>query len=153
MHRRGKDGRYIPIHSDTDTRLFNIWLSMKQRCEDQNSNNYCRYGGRGISVCEEWKTDYLAFKRWAEANGYSDKLTIDRIDVNGNYTPENCRWSTQKEQQRNRRNNIFLTVQCETHCLSEWAELTGIPYERLYYRVTHGVDSNHILDLCDRRFK
>ena len=82
-------------------RLYNIWVCMKQRCRDENASNYRYYGGRGISVCDEWRSDYTKFREWALSHGYKDDLTIDRIDVNENYCPENCRWITIAEQQRN----------------------------------------------------
>ena len=84
------------------TRLYRIWTGMRNRCNNPNNHNYVYYGSRGISVCEEWD-DYLTFKIWALKNGYNDNLTIDRIDVNGNYTPHNCRWITQSEQCKNKR--------------------------------------------------
>lgn len=83
-------------HGKRRTRLYSIYVSMKNRCYYKNNKSYKYYGGRGIAVCSEWKYNFQAFYDWAMANGYDDTLTIDRIDVNGNYEPNNCRWSTQK---------------------------------------------------------
>ena len=91
-------------HGETKTRLFKIWSSMHERCERSKHVYFKDYGGRGITVCEEWG-DYIRFAEWARNNGYSDKLTIDRIDNDGNYEPSNCRWITEKEQHSNKRTN------------------------------------------------
>lgn len=113
-------------HGLSKTRLYSIWIDMKKRCYNQKNNRYANYGGRGISVCDEWLHNFSAFNEWAMANGYAENLTIDRIDVNGNYEPSNCRWATIKEQQRNTTRNRFITVNGETRTMSEWAEITGI---------------------------
>jgi hypothetical protein len=95
------------------------------------------YGGRGITYSEEWET-YENFRDWALQNGYSDELTLDRIDTNDNYTPKNCRWATMKQQQNNRRNNIFFTFKGETQPISIWAERSGISASTLSWRLKNG---------------
>lgn len=122
-------------HGGRKDRLYHIWRGMKQRCYSETCKNYDQWGGRGISVCDEWKEDYGAFKDWALANGYSDDLSIDRIDVNGNYCPDNCRWATYEEQARNRRSNVFLEYDGKSMTIAEWAELYGISYNTLYRRI------------------
>lgn len=92
-------------HLESHSRLHNIWSGMKERCFNPQSYNYKNYGGRGITVCDEWKDNYISFRDWALSHGYSPDLSIDRIDVNGVYEPDNCRWATMKEQQTNKRNS------------------------------------------------
>lgn len=95
-------------HGESHSRLHRIWSGMKERCCNVNAENYQNYGGRGISICNEWMNSFESFRDWAVLNGYSDCLSIDRIDVNGNYEPQNCRWATMKEQNNNKRNNRLL---------------------------------------------
>lgn len=120
-------------HDGRGTRLYRIWKNMNSRCRCKSSSQYKDYGGRGISVCEEWR-DFRIFQQWALANGYHEKLSIDRIDVNGNYTPDNCKWSTAKEQCRNKRNNHVVNGKT----LAEWAEITCIKYQTLVGRANKG---------------
>ena len=120
--------------------LYRTWNTMKQRCENPNREKYSIYGGRGIKVCNDWINSFLSFYKWAIQNGYKDGLTIDRIDVNGDYCPENCRWITNKEQQRNKRNNHLVYYRGETHCIAEWAEILGVSYDHIRYRVKRGQD-------------
>lgn len=123
---RAKHMRLRAKHHLTDTRLYGIWEKMRGRCYCISNPDYSKYGGRGITICNEWKNDFKIFYDWAMSNGYREDLTIDRINVNGNYEPNNCRWATHKEQQRNRRNNRLIKYKGETHCLFEWAEIYSI---------------------------
>ena len=128
-------------HGQYGTRIYRIWSGMHARCSNPNLPEYLRYGGRGITVCEEW-SDFASFYLWACENGYDDSLTIDRIDNDKGYAPENCRWATMKEQSNNKRNNIRVTYQGESHTLKEWAELLGVNYESFKWHYhQHGVES------------
>lgn len=120
-------------------KLYETWLNIKARCFNLNNPRFSNYGGRGIIVCDEWKNDFLSFKNWALHNGFSNVLTLDRIDVNGNYEPGNCRWISNKQQQNNRRDNIFLTYNSKTQTLAEWSEEIGIPYKTLQGRLNKGM--------------
>lgn len=122
-------------HGKTNTRPYKIWKCMTQRCNNKRNNDYKYYGGRGIKICDEWLNDFMNFYNWAIANGYNDNLTIDRIDVNGNYEPSNCRWVNQKTQARNRRNNLNYTINGEAHCLKEWCILLSIDYKKAHRRL------------------
>ncbi len=136
-------------HDKYNTRLYRIWKGIKERCLNKNSKHYFRYGLRGISICEEWRNDFKAFYDWAMANAYADNLTIDRIDVNGNYEPSNCRWATMKEQSNNRRNNHYIEFNGEKHSLKEWSEIIKIPYSKIKRHVYAGENINLILSEVD----
>lgn len=129
----------------TGTRLYNIYNEMKYRCYGQYSTNYRHYGGRGITMCDEWKNDFITFKDWALSHGYNDSLTIDRIDVNGNYCPENCRWATMLEQSNNKRNTIKMTYGGVTKPLSIWAKEFGLSYMTVYHKYRKGLPPEEIL--------
>lgn len=122
-------------HGCWKSRLYNIWRGMLKRCYLATNKDYNRYGGRGITICEEWKNDFKTFYAWAMANGYKDDLSIDRINVNGNYQPDNCRWLTNKQQANNKRNNKLITYNGETHNITEWANILCIPRYLIYYRL------------------
>lgn len=121
------------------TPLQNRWKGMKDRCNNPNHISYKNYGGRGIKVCEEWQS-FDAFKTWAIKSGYKRELTLDRIDVNGNYEPSNCRWVSRKVQAVNRRNNRIISVDGEAKTLSEWAEESGICQTTIRGRIEYGWD-------------
>ena len=129
--------KYIK-HGMTRTRLHTEWKSMKARCYNPNNKRFDRYGGRGITVCPEWRESFEAFRDWALANGYRDDLTIEREDTNGNYCPENCRWATQKEQQNNRSNNRLITHNGRTQTVTQWQDETGIKEATIRYRLKKG---------------
>ena len=133
------------------TRLHNIWLSMRARCNRPNSSGWEKYGAKGVRVCDEWNNSFEPFRDWAFQNGYADNLTLDRIDPHGNYEPDNCRWATQIMQQNNRSNNVFLTYKGETKRLLEWSKETGISHSLLYNRYKHGWDANRIFEQPKRK--
>lgn len=122
-------------------RLQNTLGRMKDRCRNPNNKDYTAYGGRGIKVCEEWLTSFSTFEAWALSAGYDEQLTIDRIDNDGDYTPDNCRWATAKEQARNRSSNWAVTAWGETKLLIEWAEdpRCTVEYQTLHDRLRHDV--------------
>ena len=115
-------------------RLYQTWKNMRQRCNNPNRHDYKRYGGRGIAVCKEWN-DYSTFRNWAIANGYNDNLSIDRIDVNGNYEPSNCRWVDNIVQANNVRNNHRIEYKGTTYTLAEFARKLNISYSTLQHRI------------------
>lgn len=128
----------MTIHGMSGTRLHNIWKNMISRCTNLKHPNYPLYGGRGISVCDEWRTSFDAFCSWSVNNGYADNLSLDRIDVNQGYRPENCRWITQKGQCNNTRRNINVELNGETHTLKQWTEILGLKYGTIASRVKRG---------------
>lgn len=143
------------LHGDTGTRLHSIWKSMRYRCNTPKWKPYQWYGARGIRVCEEWDTSYTAFKAWALVNGYADGLELDRIDVNGNYEPSNCKWITHHEQTLNRRDTLYLRFiasnevtrlydYCKNHginyhTVNMWRS-AGVANEKLSQRIGHPVE-------------
>lgn len=135
----------------SDSRIHYIWGNMKGRCYNENDQAYDRYGGRGITVCDEWREDFTAFVDWAFANGYADNLTLDRRDNDGNYCPENCRWATYKTQANNRRNSRPLTFNGETKSLSEWCEEYGKKRDTVRYRIRHGWTFEEAFDIIPRQ--
>ncbi len=128
-------------HGKTHSRLYAIWCDMKQRCLNPNEKTYFRYGGRGITICDEWRDDFASFERWAMQSGYDKKAprgqcTLDRVDVNGNYCPENCRWTTNKVQCNNKRSNRYLEFNGEKHTIAEWSDIMGINQSTISVRLS-----------------
>ena len=122
------------------TRLFGIWMRMRQRCRDANSWDYKNYGGRGISVCDAW-ADFPAFHEWSMQNGYDDKKSIERIDNNGSYSPENCKWIPVSEQARNTRRTRNIIHNGSKKTLQQWSDSTGMSPSLITYRIKRwGVD-------------
>lgn len=133
-----KYGKPHKTHGESKGRLYNIYNHMKRRCHDEKNKKYPDYGGRGITVCPEWRDSFEAFRDWAMANGYRDDLTIDRRDNDGPYSPENCRWTTNKEQQNNKRTSHKVSFNGEEITLAQLSEKTGLPMKTLWWRAMHG---------------
>jgi hypothetical protein len=111
---------------------------MQDRCCRKTDLQYKYYGGRGIKICDEWLKDFMSFYEWAMSHGYSKELSIDRIDVNGNYEPDNCRWVNQLQQANNKRNNVTIEIDGVKKTLPEWARHFGINKETAYSRLKRG---------------
>jgi hypothetical protein len=128
----------VTKHGYSKTKLYRVYQSMLQRCQNPKAQEYERYGGRGISVCKEWKENFVSFCEWANANEYKEGMTLDRVNNDGNYEPSNCRWATRKEQAVNRSTNRYLSNGKEIHTVSQWADILKIPYTSVYGRVRKG---------------
>lgn len=134
--RNTEDGREKPHFADD--RLRRILVAMKNRCSNQKSKNYKKYGAKGIKVCDEWNKSYWNFREWALQNGYKDGLTIDRIDNTLGYGPDNCRWCTYLEQNNNKTNNVFVVINGQKKTLSQWARHAGISRSAMHSRYKRG---------------
>ena len=122
----------------SNTRIGKCYHGIEQRCYNPKDMNYKNYGGRGIKMCDEWKTNFMSFYNWAIKNGYKDNLTIDRIDNDKGYCPENCRWVDMQTQQNHRRNNRNLTFNGKTLTITQWAKKYNMSYRNLFYRLKNG---------------
>lgn len=122
-------------HNMTGTKIYRVWASMKQRCENSNDNAYKWYGSLGVKVCGEWSKSFEKFYSWAKKSGYKEGLTIERVDVKGNYEPNNCKWITQREQLLNTRRSRVISYNGKTQTLKEWSNELGIKYMTLYSRL------------------
>lgn len=130
-------------HDDKFTSLYHVWAGLKQRCLNPTAPQYPAYGGRGITVCDEWRTNYLTFRAWARVNGYQPHLQIERIDNDRGYSPENCRWATRSEQANNRRTSRLVAAFGETKTVAQWVSdprcaVTGRAHERITQRLNAG---------------
>lgn len=139
-------------HGLSDTRLYNIWCAMKQRCLLPSSHAYKDYGGRGITICDEWKNNFQTFFDWAIANGYEDNLSIDRIDNNGDYEPINCRWVSNDIQSYNKRTTLKISIYGEMLTVKEICDKYGVSKSALFQRYYRGItDEERLLYKGDLR--
>lgn len=135
--------RYNKRHGLYKTKLYRVWHAMKCRCYNPNDKKYPRYGLRGIKVCDEWKNDFVKFNNWANSNGYTEGLSIDRINNDGNYEPSNCRWVTIVENSNNTSKNVFITHNGVTRTISEWSRCIGVSVDAIRWRIKkYGICEN-----------
>lgn len=125
-------------HGKRNTRLYEVWCGIRYRCCNPNKRDYKNYGGRGIAVCDEWLQDFMNFYNWAINNGYEKGLEIDRIDNNGNYEPNNCRWISHQDNCNNRRTNVLLTYNGKTQNMTQWSKELNVPYATIKHRHSRG---------------
>lgn len=134
----------MTTHGHSKERLHKVWKAMRKRCRNPANADYSHYGGRGIKVCPEWQS-YPAFREWALDNGYRDDLTIDRVDVDGDYCPTNCRWVDRKTQGNNRSNNVYYAVDGETLTVAQIAEKYHMKYTTVYNRLRRGLTAQEAI--------
>lgn len=139
--------------SELDKKIYKTWESMKQRCFNKNRKEYKNYGGRGVRVCEEWISDFINFYNWSIENGVDLDLSIDRIDVNGNYEPDNCRWITFREQQNNKRYNHLLTFEGESKTIAEWERELGYKKGVLRMEIHRGKTLDEIMNKRGEKYE
>lgn len=142
-----KNRKPFEIDNADFKRLRGIYRKMVERCSNKNHKSFPNYGGRGIEVCKEWLESPLAFCIWAKNHGYNSKLTIDRIDVNGNYEPNNCRWISNFDQQSNKRNNVFIECMGEKHTIAQWSRITGLSEDTIRMRNKKGLPAKKVLEI------
>jgi hypothetical protein len=138
------------FHYGSHTRLYRIWQGIKSRCFNKKYKLYESYGARGITMCDTWY-DFTNFQKWALNQGYKDNLSIERINVNGNYSPENCKWATNQEQQNNKRNTRRYTINGETHSLAEWCLIYKQIFMTVSLRIKRGMKVEDALMQSDAR--
>lgn len=137
MGRRTRQRPHNPVGFQGCDALYHVYLSMYVRCYKPQHPTYKHYGARGIKMCDEWVDDNVSFFQWAMKNGYKPGLTLDRIDVNKDYSPENCRWVDWVVQNNNKRNNRILTARGESHTLAEWSNITGVGKRTIANRIDY----------------
>ncbi len=140
-------------HGKTKTKLYSIWNAMINRTTNKNVWNFKNYGERGITVCEEWKRNFISFYEWAMKNGYKEGLSIERKNNNKGYSPDNCRWATAKEQGNNTRRNVSITYKNETLTEAQWADRMGLNRSTLCYRLKAGWSIEDALETPVRKKK
>lgn len=142
-------------HGKSNTRIYHIYKDMLRRCNDASRKGFERYGGRGIKVCPEWdcKDGFDAFYKWSMKNGYADNLSIDRMDNDKGYSPDNCRWTTSEIQANNSSWNSHITYNGQTHTYAEWAKIYNIKYSVFIYRITHDWNFEEAIGLKEHKVK
>lgn len=139
--------QFVRTHGKTNTRIYRIYCGMKERCYSKNNKDYQKYGGRGITICDEWLNDFETFYEWAQSNGYSDDYSIDRIDNNESYKPSNCRWTDAKKQSNNRRSSIFLEFKNQKYTITEWSRILNVKADTLHRRKRNGWTDEEVITI------
>ena len=133
-------------HGKTHNRIYNIYRGMKNRCYNKNDYHYKWYGEKGIKICDKWLNNFMDFYNWSLENGYKNDLSIDRIDSNKDYCPENCKWSTQKQQNNNRNRCVKITINNETHTIAEWSEISGVHRKAISRKLKKGITGEKLIE-------
>ena len=139
-------------HGLTHHKIYGVYVNMIERCYNSKNKSFKHYGGRGISVCDDWKNDNTKFFSWAFASGWQESLQLDRIDNEGNYSPENCRFITHKVNVNNRRNNRLLTYKGQAKTFTEWAEISGVSRKLIEYRLNQGMSAEEAITKPVKQF-
>ena len=148
-----KTGKFEKKHGMSDSKIYGVWLSMRERCNNEKNKSYKNYGAKGIKVCKEWQESFLPFYNFSISNGYKEGLTIDRIDSKLGYYPENCRFVTVSEQNRNYSRNHLITYKNETLCLSDMADKYGVNRGTVLFRLKNGKTLDEVFSKTDNRYK
>lgn len=135
-------------HGETKTKLFMVWSDMRHRCNNPNHRAYKWYGGKGVKVCEEWNNDYITFKTWALENGYKEGLTIDRVDADKNYCPENCCWATRREQSSHISSCRFFEFMGKKYYVRQFCREMRVSRYTFYKYTTNGINLDNLMCVC-----